>query len=860
MRKTCFRIAWRWLVVNALVLLPLAWVVTSGLPVRLEVKVKAPTSQVMNLRMSGGGGEQAAKTVRSVRCAGRKEAQLCKLWMPVADAAAFDLQFEGARDGLEVLEIVRVERWALRKRLRMDEPALSDLRRTGCVRLSGPWQWRPDCKGLLALLGLEIALLLITALSTVFRREERGLRQLAGQSLPVALFAAVFYALVLPVQSYLVNQSSFGFSLDALLVAGAWRAAAAFLVAWVSLTAAGRCWGRTVYAGVVFFMIYEYLETGLLAFDHPALNGETVFFQNAARRFCDTFVLLGLVGAGILCAKWLKSSVHWIALAFLTLSLLSLFDVRTEPKRTPKDFVVSDFVSKTTLLQNAVYSGRRNVMVFVLDMATSEVVEDALGRDSELRGKFDGFVVYRNNVGMHMCTLLGSAGLLTGKYLERPSEMGAYQDSIFTSKSLIADYLPMNVPIFVSSGSMPFGYTNRRAEDRTEGEDSALPSADSPFTARIRDLQEWNLFEIVRFRASPFICKDALACMTGNGWTGAPIETDEGVYYGSLAKAPVDATCPMTLHWHHTDGCHPPLRIDRDGHLLAETAHGYDGCLEKAWYALRQLGRLLDVYRQRGLYDNSTIIVCADHGGQYENGKSYVRDGMTPKGLPMLWVKPERSRGAVDFSVLPTAHAKIAEVVRRLRTGPMSRSAIEAVLRSDDRFYRESSGSDFLDWHVDGRGHVEKRVVKASPEAEKLHPVEIGKMYFSDVKGWQDMERFIFEDVDVLGAGSMRMPRGVRHASFICRVADPSETYSVRIGLLLMPDQTGGRKCAEFPDPHLELSAKATEPCRVDFRKRMRETAVLDNVRPDANGFIRITMTRKGLEDMVFFSGIQVAR
>lgn len=876
-----------WLVVNVFVILPLWWVATNELPDRLEIKVKTDAPLTVNVLSFGDADDRAENpvTIRSAYQYGNDRSQVLGLYLPVpTDLGRIGFGFECGTGIVEVASIEAVQRSLFRRVLspealkrefvpsgNLDVVSAEDvsLRLSvtgggGCLvprqvgSVGWRWQLANGGKTLILLLVMETGLLLFSLLFACVRTDGCSARKLLVQVMAIALFTALFYAFVLPIQSYRVNQSSFGFALSDLLCASSLSGLAIFVGVTVALFFASRCFGRVVCVAMTFFLVYEYLETGVLAFDHPPLNGEAGFFQDAFRRLWDTVFFLAFIGLGTLFTCWLKGCIHWIALAFLTLSLLSLFDVRREVVGSQEGFVVTDFSTKTALLKSAFYSAKRNIMVFVLDMATSEVAEDVIGRDSEIRAKYEGFVCYQNNVGMHMCTILGTAGLLTGRYLEDPADFAEYGNSLFTDKSLVADYQKADVPQFISPGSKECGYTNRRSvSPETRQSATSMNKSGSPFKKRISGQQEWNLYEIIRFRAAPFIAKDFLMRMSNNGWLNAAGELDECRYYAYLKNAPTSSDSDLTLHWHHTNGCHPPLSNDRFGHRLAEMAYDYNGHLEKLWYVMRLLGDLFDEYRRRGLYDGATIIICADHGGTYEAGNAFIRDGMTPKGLPMLWVKPAYAKGPIVKSRMPTSHSKVADVVRRSITANLSRTEIEAILKTSDRVFRESSGSDFLDWHVDASGRVEKRIVSVSPDISKVGPVELGCTYFKRVEETAGRKLFLFKDVDVL---SDRIWGTTQSASFEFRVPDALKTYTVEVKLHLQLEQMGGKQPVTSDDPYVWFSATGAIPQRAYFKNDKNDVIVLRGAKPDGRGVVRVDINRHGFNDAVFFSHIRVSK
>ena len=576
----------------------------------------------------------------------------------------------------------------------------------------------------------ELVLWLIAFVLTFLAHETMRPRGIVLRTGLLSLALAAFYCIILPVQSFLVNESLFTFAFGDLLKSSGLSCLLTFAFAFVALLILYRVYRIGLFHAVlVAFLVYEYLETGFFAMGDAQLNGELTGLSNRVRMAWDTASLLGLLGIAVVFRRMIFGSLHLISLGFVLMTGLSLLDVKCEAKAVMSgDLVVTDYSPKPQVAQSAFYSDKRNVIVFVLDMSTSEIADDVMRQDAELRKKFSGFINYRNNVGMHMYTGQGTAGIFTGKYLEDFAKLPQYFNAKFSSHSFIVPYLAADVPMFILPGDVQFGYSNRLltsvASDVAERKQTSSVALE-----RIKGEQPWNLFEILLFRSTPFALKSLVFRVCMLSWPRVQNFIYEPEVYPVVAARAKTHDCDLTLHYYHTEGSHEPLLFDRKGHRYAQARFGYEAHREQLWYALRQLGDVLDAYRSAGIYDKSLIIICGDHGADYTNGTAPVAKDFTRCGIPFLWVKPEGSSDSWEESEMPTSHANISRTVREALDHKLSRADVDRLLLSKDRVYRRIKGATISDFHVDATGGVrvvESQVVKSVGD---LMPLENDVLY-----------------------------------------------------------------------------------------------------------------------------------
>lgn len=508
------------------------------------------------------------------------------------------------------------------------------------------------------------------------------------RDLLLAVSFGAFFALVLPLQTYLGNGSAYPFGLGRLLLEG-FALAAALTAAVFALLRFG---GRTApYLGAFFtaLLVCGYLETGPLSFGLPELSGDLPDSLAAAgRKAWDGAVWTVLVLGFVAAAKAVRRGIALIASSVLVLGFASLFDVR--PEETASDEPGGGGYEMSVDIINAVeYSPTRNVLLFVLDNVDTFVAADLVRRDPALAEKFPGFTAFRNNVGMHDSTKLGVPGIMTGRYFEPGrGALVNYIMSVFGPDSFLADYKAHGDAIYAMFCTCSYGFTT--AEIPPERQRVKAESSGPVFCRKTAEVPYLCLGDVLAFRILPFAFKrQFLATKLRHRetvWRVDQAYDHEQTVFPVLAAAPVADDPRQMFAKFHTHGGHPPFLFGADDYRTAVAR------------ALERLGTLFDVLRGKGVYDTAFIVVAADHGAQQTG-----RADEPLKSAAMLWVKPEGDRMPFAVSDVPTSHAKIAPLMRTVCTHRLDRGEIAALLRTEERFYRQRDRGDrhgCFDWIV----------------------------------------------------------------------------------------------------------------------------------------------------------------
>ncbi len=98
-------------------------------------------------------------------------------------------------------------------------------------------------------------------------------------------------------------------------------------------------------------------------------------------------------------------------------------------------------------------------------------------------------------------------------------------------------------------------------------------------------------------------------------------------YYNTTLEQPVEKTNEKMFKYIHLEGGHVPYDVDEDVQLIPDESGTYP---EKLVATMKIIKKYLGRLKANGVYDNSTIVILADHGFWFEG---------TNRQNPILYIK-----------------------------------------------------------------------------------------------------------------------------------------------------------------------------------------------------------------------------
>lgn len=334
----------------------------------------------------------------------------------------------------------------------------------------------------------------------------------------------------------------------------------------------------------------------------------------------------------------------------------------------------------------------KNMLVLILDTMDSRVFEkclnECLSEDEvmKLRSELDGFTYYPDTLGAFTLTDYAVPYIITGEpYLGKERYLD-YINRAYEEAPLLKQLKNQNWKINVHSSTlMP-----QNSEDNLI---SNLQQIRYKCTDHLGLTK--GIYKMVMFRYIPTPLKKYAYCDTSvffnvsavgsmgnkeyisNGsWDwGADKYWDNNIFYYEMQRT--DAKCDNdVMQVYHLKGIHATRDLNKDFEVIGDSNY-YLSPEGETEVVLKIVREWIKQLKQKNLYDNSIIVIMADHGtSKYETAHNYSQ-------TPLLMIKGFDERHDMQVSDVPLAYCDLQDIYISLLKGCCGMEAVEGTIASE---------------------------------------------------------------------------------------------------------------------------------------------------------------------------------
>lgn len=508
------------------------------------------------------------------------------------------------------------------------------------------------------------------------------------EALLVALAFAVGPWLVTPVVLHGANAINFAIGLKqaapTLLLGGALFFALAYgLLRW-SRTGTERLLVMVLAVAFLFW-----IQGHLVVWDYGVLDGRPIDWRGQWQRgLVDLGLWVGMLGAAFWLAPRLRPGVALVATA-----LLSIYAVTTVTSFLGREEPPSFHRYTLDRTHQFDFSKQENVILLVLDAFQSDVFEEVLEQRPEFRDRLDGFTYYRNAAAGFAKTHPSVPLMFTGQWFDNSVPIADFIETSFEEHSV-------TVPMIEAGWRVDlFPWVERVVHHSTDVASNVRPNDDPIVVAEASG----RLMDLSLFRLSPHVLKSFW--LNDSQWRLARLWRDFAA--DARGEAPAAALHPNPdaawllgleqrgrAHWdqpafkfYHLMVPHEPFLL-REDLSIERFPPGREGFLGQSITTVSMIDRMLRKLDALGVYDDSTLVILADHGGgDYDagvragpvvgeaTGTSAMPGQHHASALPLVLVKPRGARGRLQTSDAPVSTGDVAPALARVFAGEAPRFA-----------------------------------------------------------------------------------------------------------------------------------------------------------------------------------------
>jgi len=406
-----------------------------------------------------------------------------------------------------------------------------------------------------------------------------------------------------------------------------------------------------------------YVQALVLNYGLPVADGGTIIWaDHMVMQVVSTLVWVAIIVLAIVgcaCNRRRAQGVVAIVSVFLilvqTVGVASLFIA--PPAATEEaaglDALNTNLVSKTEIVmtEDQLYTvnPNKNVVVFVLDTYDTAYLSRNLDMNPHLLDGLTGFTNYENCTGGMIPTRFAIPQMLTGQMMRGDENFSTYKNERYARSSFLQDIYDANYSIGLYTDSLTIAHLpeseQREITDKTVNM-HRLPVDTMSYEGVLEAYWYMGMYRDVPwpFKWMFWYYTDEInAMMVVYDPEASPDEIiyvmDDIRYYNRLCSIRLsleeDSSYDGGFRFIHLLGAHYPFSYDEE---VNDLGTDNSNVFKQSQGAIRIVQEYCDQLKELGVYDQTTIIVTADHGYW-----TLTMDPIEETSTPIMFVKPAQS-------------------------------------------------------------------------------------------------------------------------------------------------------------------------------------------------------------------------
>lgn len=496
-------------------------------------------------------------------------------------------------------------------------------------------------------------------------------------------FMLLFYE---PVNTFAHNTLSFWYDISQLLlpVLGIFGIsfvgiAAIFTIVYIICRKLGKLLPYKIFAAVVIFLFFPlYMQNTFFNMKLPVLDGSPIDWDKL--RHLDILFLMFVIGFGIIFVYCIIKFGTDKILKYASLISLAVFVMLTS------SLVVTIMKNNAYMSRNNIIttnknfstmSSEKNFVIFVVDTISAGMFDEVLCEDTKYADVFDDFTFYTDTMSVYPYTIYSVPLILTG---ETVSASGIRYTEFCTdayNNSTLFSLLDEN------------GYDINLYENFLlwAGEPNfEIKNGESVYGCNINFGDFSSMARYLWFKFVPYTLKGLANIETVNLQFGTAANNDiflwdNDIFYHNVKdNSNLEKQQRNTFQFIHTEGAHMPFIYDEN----VNKVDGGTSYNESVKATITTIKAYIDRLKANGLYDNTAIVIAADHG-HTDTGDDGQSINLLSRLNPILLIKGVNEKHELIRSDLPLIQTDLMDAYQQLLDGKQSTDLFTDIEKSRTR-------------------------------------------------------------------------------------------------------------------------------------------------------------------------------
>ena len=492
-------------------------------------------------------------------------------------------------------------------------------------------------------------------------RKKGKLREIAEDMIPalfITLSGCFMLCIYAPLDLYFNNKNEFWFS-ERILISEQMITFLITILIIILFYYLCRLVGKGFYSFVLFLttdiFICSYIQGNFRIANLPPMDGSAVDWSIYNNENTITLIIWIVITLILLFVyKYVRAkgfrSVAIVVSVFLTMVLtVSL---------------ISSYIGSRSIVGNTEFecskdhefdvSDVENFYILILDAVDAHTYQEVAEAHPEYKEWFNDFTFFPNTTCVYPFTSRAIPHILSGFIFENERDFTEFStDAIDNSpflKALEENGYQMSIyePELTYSGYQLDRFANIRTDNF-----QLNPEYELVF---IKKQIKLALFKYFPYFLKKYVLVDTniFSLMKGSN----PFTTYNDEFLQDIMdEENVTHTRKKIFAFYHVQGAHLPFIYDKNVNTIPEEQGSYYQNIEAS---MTIAGAFLNKLKEAGVYDNSTIIIMADHGYQARNG------GIMERFNPLFMIKGFQEKHAYNASEAPLSYFDLPEAYNRL--------------------------------------------------------------------------------------------------------------------------------------------------------------------------------------------------